>query len=87
VGDHPSCEAVTRDGRRCRSATSAGSAFCAYHLGLVEEFGEAALRNGDHARARSKKVVGVLVEPEPEAGLAVAETDRRGTRWCHPRRQ
>jgi hypothetical protein len=55
--DDRRCAALTRDGERCRSAAVTDAEFCRYHLGLVAEHGDEALKGGDHVRRRRLRVV------------------------------
>jgi hypothetical protein len=59
------CAAILRNGVRCGSVVAAGSEFCVPHRDFAIEYGEEALRRGEHPRRRPP----VTLEP------LVVETD------------
>jgi hypothetical protein len=83
VAEHPRCEAVTRDGARCRSAVVSGKAFCPHHLDLVAEFGEEGLRTGSYGTRRRNPETPLVAEAMPAAangngnGAAISPSEVR----------
>src|SRR5262245_55742580 len=73
------CQAVTRDGLPCRSATLKGESFCRHHHRLVAEVGAEALRSGDYVRHRRRdsRRVQAVAKPSKRNGSKTPRTAAR----------